>query len=277
MSRPRSPIDLKLVATIAIIGLGLLGSAMGVLSASALRDRSPVTERQGLSAQVDIPATRAELGRMLFFDKRLSGDATISCATCHSPEMAWADGRPLSRGYGRNTLYFRNTPTLLNADRMELLDWDGRFAGDDLAGAVRDHLAEAHFMNIDGRLLVERMRQVLQYEKDFKELFGDEVSYGKVLTALVASTEHPYLRYLDGAAALSDQAKVGLELFRGKAGCSQCHGGELLTDGEFHALGVPDNQVVFQEPMRHMVFRRFLREFGVSDYVAIRSDPGLFS
>jgi len=165
MSRPRSPIDLKLVATIAIIGLGLLAGSMGVLSASALRDRSPVTEGQSLSAQVDTPASRAELGRMLFFDKRLSGDATISCATCHSPDTAWADGRPLSRGYDRNTLYFRNTPTLLNAARMELLDWGGRFAGNDLAGVVRDHLAEAHFMNIDGRFLVERMRQVPQYEK----------------------------------------------------------------------------------------------------------------
>lgn len=105
-----------------------------------------------------------------------------------------------------------------------------------------------------------------------------------MLTALVAfldtlaSTEHPYLRYLDGdAAALPDQAKAGLELFRGKASCSQCHGGELLIDGELHALGVPENQAVFQEPMRHMVFRRFLRGLGVSDYVAVRSDPGLFS
>ena len=64
---------------------------------------------------------QVELGKLLFFDPRLSGDATISCATCHSPEHGWADGLALSRGYP-GSRYFRNTPTVLNAALGRLPD-----------------------------------------------------------------------------------------------------------------------------------------------------------
>ena len=80
------------------------------------------------------------------------------------PDKAWTDGLPLSAGY-TSTLYFRNTPTLLNASRMLVFDWDGRFAQGDVASLGRDHLAEAHFMHIDGRLAIERVRQVPVYEE----------------------------------------------------------------------------------------------------------------
>ena len=61
--------------------------------------------------------TKEELGRLLFFDRRLSGDTGVSCASCHQPEKGWADGLPLSAGYP-GTLYFRNAPALLNASKM---------------------------------------------------------------------------------------------------------------------------------------------------------------
>ncbi len=229
------------------------------------------------------PASVEELGKLLFFDNRLSGDSSISCATCHDPEQAWTDGMALSSGY-RSTLYFRNTPTIINAGRMPLLDWDGRFAAGDMDSLVRDHLAEAHFMNVDGRLLIERMRQVPDYEAAFREHYGSDVSYGKILNALSAyvssrnSVNHPYLRFVNGETdALGPDARAGLELFEGKAGCVQCHGGELLSDGEMHALGVPDNPEIFSEPLRHITFRRFFRLFGVPSYVSMRSDPGLYA
>ena len=195
------------------------------------------------------------------------------------------DGAPLSAGYSRGNPYFRNTPTLLNASRMPSYDWDGRFAQGDLASVVRDHIAEAHFMSLDGRLLVERMRQVPEYEASFKDLFGSEVSYGKVLNALVAylqtlesSADNPYMAFKAGDAdALSPQARRGMELFDGKAGCVQCHSGDLLSDGQFHSLGVPDNAMIFEDPQRHITFRRFFRMFGVGEYVIMRDDPGLYA
>ena len=171
------------------------------------------------------PATIKDLGRLLFYDKRLSGDGSTSCATCHDPNDAFADGKPLSDDYSRSNPYFRNTPTLLNASQMPVYDWDGRFAQGDLATVVRDHFAEAHFMNLDGRLLVERMRQVPENEDGFVQLLGSEVSYGKVLNAVVAyiwtlesSADNPYVAHMAGdQIALSAQRKRGLGLFEGKA------------------------------------------------------------
>ena len=136
--------------------------------------------------QIQIPTTMEELGRLLFHDGRLSGDGSTSCASCHKINPAFADGKALSDDYSRGNLYFRNTPTLINAGKMPVYNWDGRFAQGDLASVVRDHIAEAHFMNLDGRLLIERMRQVPEYEQSFIQVFGSEVSYGKVLNALVA-------------------------------------------------------------------------------------------
>lgn len=230
-----------------------------------------------------IPATKEGLGRLLFYDGRLSGDGSTACASCHDPNDAFTDSKPLSAGYSRGSLYFRNTPTLINASKMPVYDWDGRFSQGDLATVVRDHIAEAHFMNLDGRLLVERMRQVPEYEQGFIEAFGSEVSYGKALNAVVAyletlesSEDNPYLSYKAGNQnALSPQAQRGLSLFEGKAGCAGCHSGEILSDGDFHALGVPDSDMIFAEPLRHITFRRFFRTLGVGDFVTMRDDPGL--
>ena len=153
-------------AAVLLVVVALAASA-GLLSANVLSigPSIPADHEEALAAAG--PASVEELGKLLFFDTRLSGDTSISCSTCHAPGNAWADGLALSAGY-QSTLHFRNTPTILNAGRMPLLDWDGRFAAGDMDSLVRDHLAEAHFMNVDGRLLVERLRQVPVYEQAFQ-------------------------------------------------------------------------------------------------------------
>ena len=274
-------VPLFAVALIAVVGVGF---GLKFLSSDHDGDSGKaivggVEAAPGMQA----PTTQEALGRLLFHDGRLSGDGSTACSTCHSPTNSFTDTKTLSDGYSRGSLYFRNTPTLVNASKMPVYYWDGRFSQGDLATVVRDHIAEAHFMNLDGRLLVERMRQVPEYEQGFIQAFGSEVSYGKALNAVVAyletlesSQDNPYLSFKSGnESALSAQARRGLDLFEDKAGCVQCHSGELLSDGDFHALGVPDNDSIFAEPLRHATFRRFFRTLGVGDFIAMRDDPGL--
>lgn len=276
----------------ALAAFVLLGAVVGSTAAWGLpapdgpRPNSLASTNPGSAPAAYATAlrTKEEMGRLLFFDRRLSGDAGVSCASCHQPEKGWADGMRLSAGYP-STLYFRNTPTLLNASKMPVYYWDGRFASGDLESVIRDHLAEAHFMNIDGLLLVERLRQVTEYETAFQQLYGGDATYGRALNALAAflgslqtGPENPYLRFKAGdREALSPQARQGLELFNGKAGCASCHSGGLLSDGKMHATGVPATGAVFAEPQRQITFRRFFKQFGVAEYASLRSDPGLFA
>lgn len=228
------------------------------------------------------PAVQLALGKYLFFDPSLSGDREISCASCHMPERAWTDGRQLALGYPGN-LHFRNTPTLLNAAFQPLYYWDGRL-GNDLSTVVRDHISEAYFMNADGALAIERLKNKPQIVALFQEAFRGEPTYGRILDSVAAyvrslvSPPTPYDRYVAGdAAALSTEARLGLSIFQGKGGCSACHSGLILADGQDHNLGVPTNPAVFQEPLRHVVFRYFMRTHGVPNYKNLREDPGVYA
>ena len=273
----------------AILFAIVLVAAVSVPLALASRSGAPESDSQSTSQDQASPATaadiltQADLGKLLFFDKRLSGNNATSCSSCHLPDKAWTDGEALSTGY-TSVEYFRNTPTLINASKMPLLDWDGRFEGSDIATVVRDHIAEAHFMNLDGRLLVERMLQVPVYAESFERLFGGEVSYGKVLNAIAAflgtleSTDNPYIDFKAGDdSALTTTEQAGLTLFEGKAGCSACHGGDLLSDGGLNVTGVPANPAIFSEPDRHITFRRFFKQFAVGNFADLRADPGRFA
>ena len=227
-------------------------------------------------------AEQVELGKYLFFDPRLSGDGGVSCDTCHDPATGWGDGKALSTGYP-GTEYFRNAQTLLNGAHYKRNYWDGRMSGADLPTLVRDHLTEAHFMQADGRLIAERLKQVPEYVEMFHRGFGGEPTFGRVISAVasflktITSRNAPINRYLKGdTAALSAEAREGLALFQGKAGCAQCHNGALLSDQKFHALGVPQNREIFDDPFRHITFRRFFRTLGAPNAEHYREDPGLY-
>ena len=163
-------------------------------------------------SQASHPAA-VELGKMLFFDQRLSGDARVSCATCHDPAKGWADGAPLSAGYP-GTRYFRNTPTVLNAARADFFHWDGRLGGDDLPTLVRDSINDSHFLSADGRIILERMKQVPEYVELFRKAELGEPSLTAITRAIAAfvaslnSTNVPFDKFLKGdQSAISLQAK----------------------------------------------------------------------
>jgi cytochrome c peroxidase len=223
------------------------------------------------------------LGKYLFFDPRLSADATMSCASCHQPDLAWANSDELSAGY-TGTKYFRNAQSIMNSVFLDYLYWDGRMDGADMPTLVRDHITEAHFMNSDGRLMVERVKQVPEYVQLFQVVFGDNPSFGKVLNAVTAyvhsinSGETAYDLYMAGdESALSGDQIAGLELFNGEAGCAECHNGPAFTDNNFYVNDIPENIEIWSDPLRHISFRRFFRQLGVPNYRALESDPGLFA
>lgn len=256
----------------------VLSAACFLSAAAVAQEAKPLAALPTVKAQ---DPAQVALGRQLFFDPRLSGDATISCATCHDPDHGWADGLELSKGYP-GSLYFRNTPTAMNASLNRYVYWDGRLPAADMATIVRDHIAEAHFFQADGRLVIERMRQVPSYEAAFKSTFGGEPTYGRILNSIAAfvrslnSTDVPFDKFLGGdKSALSESAQAGLKLFQGKAGCIQCHNGAMLSDGEFHSLGLEANREIFATPERHITFRRFFRTLGVPNYEHLRNDVGL--
>lgn len=233
-------------------------------------------------AKLPVPIPTAEeiaLGQALFFDRRLSANNSLSCASCHQPDKAFTDGLPVSRGYP-STKLFRNTPSLLNTAFRKRFYRDGRIG--DLPSTIRDHLTEAHFMAADGRLLIERLRQTPAYVERFQSVYKSEPRFGKILNALTAyvhslnSTTNGYDHFASfGNIKLSPAAIQGANLFTGKAGCVKCHQGRMFSDGKFHNLGLNPPGELLNDPERRVTFRRFFRVLGLPDYRQLTHDPGL--
>ena len=173
-------------------------------------------------------AAKAELGRKLFFDTRLSADGTVACATCHKPELAFADGKPVAEGIaGRRGP--RNSPTLLNVIYNPGHFWDGR--ADTLEEQAIQPLTNPLEMGEQTHAqVVARLRQISAYIREFQEVFQQPVKIELVGHALAAyertllAGAAPFDRYLAGEiTAISEAAQRGFALFRGKARCSRCH------------------------------------------------------
>ncbi len=195
-------------------------------------------------APADNPTTpeKVALGKQLFFDPRLSGDNTMSCASCHLPDKAFTDGRAQAQGAGGKPLA-RNTPTLLNVGFYDKYFWDGRAKS--LEEQSLAPIQSADEMNQDLDELERELRAIPGYVELFQRIFGTPPTRDGVAKALAAfqrtlvTGPSPFDRYLAGDdKALSYSAKRGFELFTGDADCIRCHRGPLLSDGEFYRLGV---------------------------------------
>jgi cytochrome c peroxidase len=224
-------------------------------------------------APIKVKPARAELGKRLFFDKRLSGDAAISCATCHIPEKGFADGLPLSKAYP-GSQGFRNTPTLINTAYKAAWFHDGRL-GTNLNDVTREMITESYIMNMDMRLMQERLKQDPVYVEMFKKAGLGEPSNGGARKAIpeylktLTSREAPF-----DTAKMSDAAKSGFELFTGKAKCAACHSGPRFTDDQPHNTGVPENPEIWSDPLRHVTYVTYAMFMGVENYMNVRRDVG---
>ena len=268
-----------------VIG-GLVGALVGVVLAGLGGGLARAQKYPALGPLPPIKAPNPDavkLGKMLFFDNRLSGDADIQCSKCHISSKGWSDGLPLSDGYP-GTKYFRNTPTMINATYSKYFYWDGRLDGADLETQVRDIITESFFHAADGRIMLERMNQVPEYVELFRKALGGDPNFGRILKAIAAfektlvSRNVPLDRYLKGdKSALSAKARQGLTLFKGKAGCIRCHNGPYISDQKFHNLVVPENPEIFINPFRHITFRAMLKYLGTPNYWNLRRDPGHYA
>ncbi len=230
-----------------------------------------------------VDEARAKLGLLLFFDNRLSGDTGNACSTCHDPAKGWGDGKPLSTGY-TGVEHFRNAPGLFNVASRKRLTWDGRLDGSDLPTTVRDMLTEAHTMNADTRIVQERLKQAPEYAQAFKDSFGGDPYGGSIYGAIgeylktIRTKDAPFDKFLRGdQAALTDQQKTGMDLFKGKAGCIACHNGPLMSDGKAHALGVPEHPDMAANALRQITMLRHYASMGVPDFMNRRTDIGTYS
>jgi cytochrome c peroxidase len=220
-----------------------------------------------------VNAKQAALGKRLFFDKRLSGDVAISCATCHIPEKGFSDGLALSKAYPGSD-GFRNTPTLINTGLKAAWFHDGRL-GTNLNDVTREMITETYMMNMDMRLMQERVKQDPVYVKMFKEAGFGEPSNGGVRNAIPE-----YLKTLTSRGApfdkgkMSASAKRGFKLFKGKAKCASCHSGPRFTDDAAHNTGAPENPDIWKNPLRHVTFVTYAMFMGIENYLNIRRDIG---
>lgn len=231
----------------------------------------------------DNPQTPAkiELGKKLFFDRRLSGDGTMSCATCHDPNQGYSDGLPTSLNYP-TTRNWRNSPTLINVAFQKHLFHDGRAAS--LEEQALFPMMSAFEMNQNLDFMEEEIRSVPEYLEEFAKVFGDpDITRERVAMAIAAferslvSRDAPLDRFLNGdKSALSPSAAKGFEIFTGKGKCSDCHSGAKLADDQYHALNVAENPEHLKDP-RIAATRRFVAKVSqFADYRSLAEDPGRY-
>jgi len=213
---------------------------------------------------------KVELGKMLYFDPRLSGDSSTSCSKCHDPQQGWSNGKQLSDAYP-GTQHWRSVPTVLNAAYAKLLFWDGRSGSleDQALGPIQAPIE----MNQNLALLEQKLQRIPHYRKAFKAVFGTDVTREGIAKAVasfertVVSRNAPIDAYLKGdASALDEEQKRGLALFKGKAGCINCHHGPLLSDNGMHATGVGEIAPLKKDSLRVATRHFFAKDAGYANY-----------
>lgn len=244
-----------LVAGVAALALGACGAGKSSPPTPAWEADNPVKPlpKAPLGIDVDLaklpnPPTpeRVRLGRWLFYDARLSANNTISCSTCHVPEYAFSQLTPVASGISgqKGT---RKAPTFIN-EAVTLYPhffWDGR------AGSLEDQalgpIANPIEMGNTHAAMIQTLSRIPGYKPYFKQAFGTEAITKERVAHAIADYERTRMsgnsawdrwRQNRDDKAVSDQVKLGHDLFYNKARCNQCHLGNTFTDSLFHNLGV---------------------------------------
>ena len=242
------------ISAVAILSSWIAAPAANAVTSTEYKLKLPFgLEESAIVVPADNPLTiqRVELGRTLFFDKRLSNDNTIACANCHLMQHGFTDGQPVSTGI-RGQKGGRSAPASFNRVFSSAQFWDGRAATleDQSIGPFTNPI-EHGFVNYD--IMISKMKKIKGYNTLFLQVFGEDITIGNVGKAIasfqrtVLSGNSPMDRFDQGgeANAISPEAQRGLLLFRDKARCTKCHSGFNITDEKFHNIGTgwDDNKV----------------------------------
>ncbi|MFQ5971679.1 MAG: cytochrome-c peroxidase [Alphaproteobacteria bacterium] len=277
MSTARLPVVLAALAA----GIAQTVSPSGV----AADENAPLAALGPPPIPPDNPQTpeKIELGRMLFFDPRLSGDASTACSSCHEPTTGWAFADDLSRGYPA-TVHWRNSQTIVNAAYYGKLFWAG--SSKSLEGQARTAARGAVAGNGEDDMMTVRLALVPEYRERFRDVFGD--TWPKLRNAwraiaaferTLVQTDTPFDQYMRGdEGALTEQQKRGLELFQGKANCIECHNGPMLTDERYYNIGVPPAFRWEDDALAQITFRfeQFAKGVPEEMYRTVKDDAGFY-
>jgi cytochrome c peroxidase len=189
---------------------------------------------------------KQNLGKILFFDPRLSISGQIACASCHNPELGWTDNLTRSFGHDRQTGK-RNSMTILNSAYATSLFWDGRAKS--LEDQAQFPIGDPLEMNEKLTIAVDKIAKIKGYNPLFEAAFGDKkVSLERIQYAIatfersINSPKSKFDQFVSGKAdAYTDPQVKGLHLFRTKAQCINCHNTPYFSDNQFHN----DGQVLF--------------------------------
>lgn len=233
----------------------------------------------------DNPTTpeKVELGKLLFFDGRLSGNGAMPCSACHLPDAGWDFPEKISLGYP-GTTHWRNSQTIINSAYYGKLFWAG--SSKSLEGQARSAARGGVAGNGEDDMMEARLAFVPEYRKRFKSVFGDtwpNVRHAYMAIAAfertLVQTDTPFDNYMRGDdKALDASQKRGLDLFTGKAGCAQCHTGAMLTNEKYYNLGVPPYDGWETDALAQITFRFELYAKGVTQdkYKKYKDDPGYY-
>ena len=212
-----------------------------------------------------ITPQRIELGKLLYFDVRLSTSEKISCATCHHPKRGWTDLVPVAKAVGHDGATGpRNSPVVLNTAYQNRQFWDGRART--LEQQALGPIEADVEMNMPLSVLIPKLNTIKGYQKLFSIAYpksGGIITKEYLAKAIatfertVVSTVAPFDKYIMGDKdALNQSAKKGFELFKNKAHCVDCHDGFNSTDGSFHNIALNDGELHGKELGRYLTKRR---------------------
>lgn len=192
----------------------------------------------------DNPMTpeKIELGKLLYFETRMSKDGKVSCATCHEPQAGWAEHRPTSKGI-HEQVGDRNAPTVINAAYMTSMFWDGRMTTleEQALGPIENPIE----MGMTMEVVTANLEKIPEYKERFQKVFGTGVTKEGVAKAIAAfertvvSGNSPYDKAEAGdKSAMSEAAQRGKAIFMDKGQCSTCHTPPTFSNGRFYNAGV---------------------------------------
>jgi len=247
--------------------IGALVASLSVTSLCATEDMKKWLRPSEVPQPADNKLTpqKIELGKLLYFDTRLSTSGKISCATCHHPKHGWSDEVPTPKAVGHEgAVGPRNSPVVLNTAYQNRQFWDGRVRT--LEQQALGPIEADVEMNMSLDVLIPKLNKIKGYQKLFKKAYPEskglitEDFLAKAIASFertVLSTEAPFDKYAKGdKKAISKEARNGFKLFTSKAHCMDCHDGFNFSDGSFHNIGLNDGELSGKELGRYLVKRR---------------------